>query len=175
VFKKPITTFAPVTNVPVGPDYVLGPGDSFSLTLWGRVDAQYPLVVDREGQVILPEVGALRVWGMKFGDLDGFLQHELSRKYTDFKMSVAMDRLRTIRVFVVGEASAPGTYTISSLSTVINALFAAGGPSKNGSLRKIRLLRNASAPAELDLYSFLQGGEKARMCGCRTAIRSSFR
>jgi protein involved in polysaccharide export with SLBB domain len=162
VFRNPITTFAPVTNVPVGPDYVLGPGDSFLLTLWGRVDAQYPLVVDRDGQVILPEVGALRVWGMKFADLDGYLQHELSRKYTDFRMSVTMDRLRTIRVFVVGEASVPGTYTVSSLSTVINALFAAGGPSKNGSLRKIRLLRDASAPAEIDLYSFLLGGDKAR-------------
>jgi protein involved in polysaccharide export with SLBB domain len=162
VFRNPITTFAPVTNVPVGPDYVIGPGDSFSLTLWGRINAQYPLVVDRDGQVILPEVGALKVWGMKFGDLDGYLQHELSRKYTDFKMSVTMDRLRTIRVFVVGEASAPGTYTISSLSTVINALFAAGGPSKNGSLRKIRLLRNASTPAEIDLYSFLLGGDKAQ-------------
>jgi len=162
VFKKPITTFAPVTDVPVGPDYVVGPGDSFSLTLWGRVDAQYMLLVDRNGQVVLPEVGALRVWGMKFGDLEGYLQHELSRKYTDFKMSVTMDRLRTIRAFVVGEASAPGAYTISSLSTVINALFAAGGPSKNGSLRKIRLLRNASAPVEIDLYSFLQGGDKAQ-------------
>jgi len=162
VFRNPITTFAPVTNVPVGPDYVVGPGDSFSLTLWGRVDAQYALEVDRDGQVILPEVGALKVWGMKFGDLDGYLQHELSRKYTDFKMSVTMDRLRTIRVFVVGEASTPGTYTISSLSTVINALFAAGGPSKNGSLRKILLRRNAGAPMELDLYSFLQGGDKAQ-------------
>jgi len=162
VFRNPITTFAPVTNVPVGSDYVVGPGDSFSLTLWGRVNGQHILRVDRDGQVILPEVGALKVWGMKFGDLDGYLQHELSRKYTDFKMSVTMDRLRTIRVYVVGAAATPGTYTVSSLATVINALFAAGGPSKNGSLRKIRLLRNASTPVELDLYRFLQGGDRAR-------------
>jgi protein involved in polysaccharide export with SLBB domain len=162
VFSKPITTFAPVTNVPVGPDYVVGPGDSFSLTLWGRVDAQYSLLVDRNGLVVLPEVGALKVWGMKFADLEAYLQHELARKYTDFKMSVTMDRLRTIRVFVVGEASVPGTYTVSSLSTVINGLFAAGGPSKNGSLRKIRLLRNAAEPAELDLYGFLLGGDKTK-------------
>ncbi len=162
VFSKPITTFAPVTNVPVGPDYVIGPGDEFILTMWGRADGQFPLRVDRDGQIVLPEVGALKVWGMKFGDLEGYLQHELSRKYTDFKMSVTMDRLRTIRVFVVGEASVPGAYTVSSLSTVINALFAAGGPSKNGSLRKIRLLRNAGEPAEFDLYSFLLGGDKAK-------------
>jgi protein involved in polysaccharide export with SLBB domain len=162
VFSKSVTTFAPVTNVPVGPDYVIGPGDSFSLTLWGRVDAQYTLVVDRDGQVLLPEVGVLKVWGMKFGGLEGYLQHELSRKYTDFKMSITMDRLRTIRVFVVGEAAAPSTYTVSSLSTVINGLFAAGGPSKNGSLRKIRLLRNTSDPVELDLYGFLLGGDKTK-------------
>ena len=162
VFSKPISTFAPVTNVPVGQDYIIGPGDAFTLTMWGRADGQFSLQVDRDGQIVLPEVGALKVWGMKFGDLEGYLQHELSRKYTDFKMSITMDRLRTVRVFVVGEASAPGTYTISSLSTVINALFAAGGPSKNGSLRRIRLSRNTSEPVELDLYGFLLGGDKTK-------------
>jgi protein involved in polysaccharide export with SLBB domain len=162
VFSKPITTFAPVTNVPVGPDYVIGPGDAFTLTMWGRADGQFPLQVDRDGQIVLAEVGALKVWGMKFGDLEGYLQHELARKYTDFKMSITMNRLRTMQVFVVGEASTPGTYTVSSLSTVINALMAAGGPSKNGSLRKIRLFRNASDPGELDLYGFLLGGDKTK-------------
>jgi len=125
VFAAPVLTFAPVTDVPVGPDYVIGPGDSFILTLWGRVDAQFLLQVDRNGQVVVPQVGALRVWGMKFSEMEDYLQHELSRKYSDFKMSVAMDRLRVIRVFVVGEASKPGSYTISSLATVINALVAA--------------------------------------------------
>lgn len=161
VFREPVTTFAPVTNVPVGPDYVIGPGDSFTLTLWGRVDAQYPLRVDRNGQIILPEVGALKVWGMTFGELDGYLRHELSRKHTDFKMSVAMDRLRTITVYVVGEALTPGSYTVSSLSTVINGLFAAGGPSKNGSLRKVRLLRTGDDPVVIDLYDFLLGGDRS--------------
>jgi protein involved in polysaccharide export with SLBB domain len=160
VFQRPVSTFAPVLNVPVGPDYVIGPGDSFTVALWGRTDARYTLTVDRNGQVVLPEVGALRVWGMKFGALESYLYSELSRKFTDFKMSVAMDRLRTVQVFVVGEATAPGTYTISSLSTVINALFAAGGPSKNGSLRKIRLLRGGGDPNEIDLYNFLLGGDR---------------
>lgn len=160
IFQQPISTFAPVSNVPVGPDYVIGPGDRFTVTLWGRADGQYALRVDRSGQVVLPEVGALRVWGMSFAELESFLQRELSRKYTDFRMSVAMDRLRTIRVFVVGEAAAPGSYTVSSLSTVINALFAAGGPSKNGSLRKIRLLRQGAEPVAVDLYDFLLGGER---------------
>jgi len=160
VFSRPISTFAPVTNVPVGPDYVVGPGDAFTVTMWGRVDAQYTLLVDRDGQIVLPEVGALKIWGMKFEELHGYLQHEMSRKFTDFKMSVTMDRLRTVRVFVVGEASVPGGYTISSLSTVINALFAAGGPSKNGSLRTIRVLRNGTDPVQIDLYDFLLGGDK---------------
>lgn len=161
VFASPVSTFAPVTDVPVGPDYVIGPGDSFSVTLWGRVDAQFILQVDRNGQVVVPQVGALKVWGMKFGELEDYLQHELSRKYSDFKMSVAMDRLRVIRVFVVGEASKPGSYTISSLATVINALVAAGGPSKNGSLRNIQLRRNGAEPVTIDLYDFLLGGDRS--------------
>jgi polysaccharide export outer membrane protein len=161
VFSRPVTTFAPVTNVPVGPDYVIGPGDAFTLTMWGRVDAQHTLQVDQNGQVVLPEVGALKVWGLKFGELSDYLQHELSRKFTDFKMSVSMDRLRVVRVVVVGEASAPSSYTVSSLSTVINGLFAAGGPSKNGSLRKIQLLRNGAEPVQIDLYKFLLGGDKS--------------
>jgi polysaccharide export outer membrane protein len=161
VFQTPVSTFAPITNVPVGPDYVIGPGDSFTVTLWGRIDARHTLVVDRNGQVILPEVGALKVWGMKFGALESYLYNEISRKFTDFKMSVTMERLRTIQVFIVGEAATPGTYTVSSLSTVINALFAAGGPSKNGSLRKIRLLRNGAEPNQVDLYEFLLGGDRS--------------
>ena len=162
VFRGPVTTFAPVTNVPVGPDYVVGPDDRFTITLWGRIDAQYAVQVDRNGQIVLPEVGALRVWGMTFAEMESFLQHELSRKYTDFRMSIAMDRLRTIRVFVVGEARTPGAYTISSLSTVINALFAAGGPSRNGTLRKVRLSRSGQEPVEIDLYDFLMGGDKSQ-------------
>lgn len=161
VFARPVSTFAPVTDVPVGPDYVIGPGDSFSVTLWGRVNAQFVLQVDRNGQVIVPEVGALRVWGMTFGEMESFLQNELSRKYTDFRMSVAMDRLRVIRVFVVGEAATPGSYTVSSLSTVINALVAAGGPSKNGSLREIQLRRSGAEPVSIDLYDFLLGGDRS--------------
>jgi protein involved in polysaccharide export with SLBB domain len=161
IFRQPVTTFAPVSNIPVGPDYIIGPGDRFTLTLWGRIDAQYPLRVDRSGQIVLPDVGALKVWGMKLGQLDDYLHRELSRKYPEFKMSIAMDRLRTIQAFVVGEVSVPGSYTLSSLSTVINALFAAGGPSKNGSLRHVRLLRSADEPVEVDLYDFLLGGDRS--------------
>ena len=157
-----MTTFAPVANIPIGPDYVIGPGDCFTLTLWGRIDGQHIVQVDRSGQIVLPEVGALQVWGMRFSEMESYLQHELSRKFTDFRMSVAMDRLRTVQVFVVGDVSAPGTYTVSPLSTAINALFAAGGPTKNGTLRKIRLSRNGQEPVEMDLYDFLLGGNKSK-------------
>ena len=162
VFSGSVSTFAPVTNVPVGPDYVVGPGDSFTLTLWGRVNAQYPVTIDTTGEIILPELGVLGVAGMTFGKLEDYLTHQFSRKNTDFKMAITMGRLRTIRVYVVGEAGAPSSYTLSSLSTIINAVFAAGGPSKNGTLRNIRLVRNGQEPITLDLYDFLLAGNKAK-------------
>ena len=161
VFQRPVSTFAPVTNVPVGPDYIVGPGDNFTVTLWGRINAQYTVTVSRSGEIAMPEVGVLKVWGMTFGGLEDYLEHEFSRKYTDFKMAVIMGRLRTIQVYVVGEARTPGSYTLSSLSTVINAIFAGGGPSKNGTLRKIRLLKNEGEPVIIDLYDFLLGGDKS--------------
>jgi protein involved in polysaccharide export with SLBB domain len=160
VFQRPVSTFAPVTNFPVGPDYIVGPGDSFMVTLWGRVNAQYSVEIDRDGQIVLPEVGVLKVSGMKLAAMQDYLQDQLGRKQTDFKMVVTMGRLRTMKVFVVGEARIPGSYTVSSLSTVINAIFAAGGPSKNGSLRDIRLLRNSQPILHIDLYKFLLGGDK---------------
>jgi len=162
LFRKPVSTFAPVTNVPVGPDYAVGPGDSFTVTLWGRINAQYHVTVNRNGEINLPEVGVLKVWGMRFDKLQDYLEHEFSRKHTDFKMAVTMDRLRTITVYVVGEAQTPGSYSLSSLSTVINALFAAGGPTKRGTLRGIRLTRNDGTSATIDLYEFLLGGDKSK-------------
>jgi len=161
VFREPVSTFAPVTDVPVGPDYVVGPGDTFTVTLWGRVNAQYTVTLNRNGEVVLPDVGVLSLSGMTVGRLQDYLRDQFSRKHTDFKMAITMGRLRTIRVYVVGEAQTPGSYTLSSLSTVINALFAAGGPSKNGSLRKVRLLRNRQESVTIDLYEFLLGGDKS--------------
>lgn len=161
VFQRAVSTFTPVTNVPVGLDYIVGPGDTFTVTLWGRVNAQYAVEIDRNGQIVLPEVGVLNVSGMTMKEMQDYLQDQLARKQTDFKMAVTMGRLRTIKVFVVGEAITPGSYTVSSLSTIINALFAAGGPSKNGTLRDIRLLRNSQEPRHIDLYDFLLGGDKS--------------
>jgi protein involved in polysaccharide export with SLBB domain len=161
VFQRPVSTFAPVTSVPVAADYLVGPGDTFMLTLWGRVNAQYVVEINRNGQIVLPEIGVLNVSGMTMAQMENYLQDQVARKQTDFKMAVTMGRLRTIKVYVVGEAKTPGSYTISSMSTVINALFAAGGPTKNGTLRDIQLMRNNSKPMHVDLYKFLIGGDKS--------------
>jgi protein involved in polysaccharide export with SLBB domain len=162
IFRGSVSTFAPVTNVPVGADYVVGPGDNFTITLWGRTSVQYSVTINRNGEIVLPEVGVLNVAGMQMVQLQSYLEDQFSRKHTDFKMAVTMGRLRTVTVFVVGEVKAPGSYTLSSLSTVINALFAAGGPSKNGTLRKIRLNRGTEKGVTLDLYDFLLGGDKSK-------------
>jgi protein involved in polysaccharide export with SLBB domain len=162
VFDVNVSTFAPIEDVPVGGDYVVGPGDTFVVTLWGRVNEQYRVMINRNGEVALPEIGMVRVSGMTFDAMESFLQDQFSRKHTDFRMAVTMGRLRSIRAFVVGEAKAPGSFTVSSLSTVINALFAAGGPSKNGSLRNIRLSRTGQERVIIDLYDFFLGGDKSK-------------
>jgi protein involved in polysaccharide export with SLBB domain len=161
VFQRPVSTFAPVTSFPVASDYVVGPGDTFTITLWGRINAQYVVEINRNGQIVLPEIGVLNVSGMTMSQMENYLQDQVARKQTDFKMAVTMGRLRSIKVFVVGETKTPGSYTISSMSTVINALFAAGGPTKNGTLRDVQLLRNNSKPLHIDLYKFLLGGDKS--------------
>ncbi len=162
VFRKSVSSFAAIANVPVGPDYVIGPGDNFTVTMWGRANAQYSVTVNRNGEIVLPEVGVLNVSGMTFEKLKDYLQNELSRKFTDFKMSITMGRLRTIRVFVVGQTQTPGSYTLSSLSTVVNAMFTFGGPSKNGSLRQVQVSRMSAEPMIIDMYDFLLGGDKSQ-------------
>jgi len=159
-FRKDVSTFTPVTNVPVGPDYVIGPGDSFTIYLWGKAEETYSVSVNRDGCIYVPRLGTLNVSGLTFSELKNHLTRKFKQYYPAFEMSITMGRLRTIQVFIVGEARNPGTYSVSSLSTIITALFAAGGPSKNGSLRDIRLLRNGDVVKHLDLYDFFIRGSK---------------
>ena len=161
-FLSKTSSFAPVADVPVGPDYVIGPGDSFTITLWGRVEGSYPVEVDRNGEISIPKIGVIKVWGLTFSQLQKFLFEQISKYYKEFQMNVTMDRLRTIRVFVVGEAQTPGSYILSSLSTVYHALIAAGGPSKKGSMRHIQLLRDGKVTETIDLYDFFLRGERSR-------------
>ncbi len=162
LFRTAVSTFAPVTDVPVGPDYVIGPGDRFNISLWGRIEGSYQVEVNRNGEITLPKTGTLKVWGLTFAELKKYLLAEFSRHYKDFHINVVMARLRTIRVFAIGEVVTPGSYTLSSLSTVYNALFAAGGPSKRGTMRNIKLIRNGETIQTIDLYDFLLKGDKSQ-------------
>jgi len=162
LFASPISTFAPVDNVPVGPDYILGPGDDILINISGTMEGGVVLTVDRNGEITLPSAGPVRVWGLAFPQVDRLIHEQLSKYYRGFKASVTMGRLRTITVYVVGEVCQPGAFTLSSLATMTNALFAAGGPMKMGSLRNIELKRNQDTVGKIDLYDFLLHGDKTR-------------
>ncbi|HKZ57915.1 MAG TPA: SLBB domain-containing protein [Thermodesulfovibrionales bacterium] len=162
LFRNPPSTFAPVEKVPVGPDYVIGPGDEIRITVWGRIEGQWSAVVDRDGNINIPKVGILGVTGLSFKELKDLLYKEFSKYYTGFEMNVSMAVLRTIRVYIVGNAERPGAYTVSSLSTIVNALFEAGGPSKTGTMRDIQVKRNGKTFVHFDLYDFLLKGDKTK-------------
>ncbi|HEV2578649.1 MAG TPA: SLBB domain-containing protein [Acidobacteriaceae bacterium] len=162
LFRRVPTTFAPVQNVPVGPSYVVGPGDELVLQLAGQVNRQMRVTVDREGAIQLPELGTVHVAGLTYADLPGFLNRQLGRIYRNFTLSVSMGALRTIQVFVVGEARRPGSFSVSSLSTLLNALFASGGPSATGSVRDIQVKRNGQTIDHFDLYDLLLRGDKSK-------------
>jgi len=162
LFGTTVSTFAPVDDIPVGPDYVLGPGDDLMINVWGPTDSFMVRTVDRNGRIVLPRIGDLRVWGLTFSQADRLIREQLSRYFRGYQTSVTMGRLRTVRVHVVGEVCQPGSYVLSSLSNLTTALFSAGGPTKLGSLRDIRLLRNGRLVGTLDLYDFLLRGDRAR-------------
>lgn len=162
LFRRPPSTFAPVEKVPVGPDYVIGPGDEMRITVWGKIEGQWDVVVDRDGNIAIPKVGILGVTGLTFKELKELLHREFSKYFTGFEMNVSMGALRTIRVYVVGNAQRPGAYTVSSLSTLVNALFEAGGSSKTGSMRNIQVKRNGKTIVTFDMYDFLLKGDKTK-------------
>lgn len=156
------STFAPVERIPVPADYVVGPGDELLIRVWGQIDMNYRTVVDRTGSIYLGKVGTFAVAGLKYDHLHDYLQTELSRMFKNFELSVTMGELRSIQVFVVGQVKRPGTYTVGSLSTLVNALFASGGPSKSGSMRRIQLKRGEKVVTTLDLYGLIVNGDKSQ-------------
>ena len=153
-------TYTPVTNIAPPANYVLGPGDEVQLQVWGAIDLATKLVVDSKGQITIPKVGAVTVAGISVGKLEPTLKAHIGKVFTNIDLSASVAKLRSIQVYVVGQAQRPGTYTLSSLSTLVNALFASGGPSANGSLRAIQLKRGGQLLAELDLYDFIAKGDK---------------
>ena len=145
-------------DLPVGPDYVVGPGDSLSINLWGGISQRLLRTVDREGRLTLPEAGALLVSGKSLGELQDSVQRVLRTQFRDVSADVSLLRLRTVRVYVVGDVSSPGAYDLSSLSTPLNALFAAGGVTASGSLRHLQHYRGNQLLEEVDGYDLLLHG-----------------
>jgi protein involved in polysaccharide export with SLBB domain len=145
-------------DIPIGPDYILGVGDGLTINLWGGVSQSFSRTVDREGKIVLPEAGTIVVAGLTLGRAQALVQSALSQQFRDAKVAVTIARLRTVRVYVVGDVQRPGAYDISSLSTPLNALYAAGGPTSIGSLRVARHFRGKELVREVDLYDFLLRG-----------------
>ena len=162
LFRGVPSTFAPVDDVPVTPDYLVGPGDELYIRAWGQIDIDYRATVDRNGTIAIPRVGVINVAGIKYQDLSAFVKTAVSRVFRNFELTVTMGRLRSIQVFVVGQARRPGSYTVSSLATLVNAVFAAGGPSARGSMRSIQLKRGNQIVADMDLYDLLVYGDKSK-------------
>ena len=158
LFQSPPSTFAPITNVPVPGNYLLGPGDELVVFLWGRLDETMHLVVDRNGMLDVPHVGPVPVLGLSFDDARKVLRHKLEAM-TGVNARVSMGSLRSIRVFVLGEVRNPGLYTVSALSTLTNALLASGGPTRLGTLRRVELKRNNKVISSVDFYEFLLKGK----------------
>jgi len=145
-------------DVVAGPDYIVGPGDSLTIDLWGGISQNLTRVIDREGRVMLPESGAMQVAGMSLDRVQTAIAEVLRKQYRDVQVAVTVSRLRSIRVYVVGDVQRPGAYDISSLSSSLNALYAAGGPTNIGSLRMLRHYRGKQLVGEIDLYDFLLHG-----------------
>ena len=148
-----------VTDVPAPANYVLGVGDEVDLKVWGMVDLALRLPVDRNGQITVPKVGPVTVAGVQADQLEKHLRAQIGRVFSNFELSATLGRLRTVQVFVVGQARKPGAYMVSSLSTLISALFDSGGPAATGSMRKIQLVRQGKTVTVLDLYKFIHAGD----------------
>jgi polysaccharide export outer membrane protein len=145
-------------DLPAGPDYVVGPGDSLAINLWGGVSQRLYRTVDREGRLTLPEAGPLLVSGRTLGDVQQEVQRVLRTQFREVSADVSLLRLRTVRVYVVGDVTEPGAYDLSSLSTPLNALFAAGGVTPRGSLRRLQHYRGKQLLEEVDAYDLLLHG-----------------
>jgi polysaccharide biosynthesis/export protein len=159
LFDRAPSTFAPMTNVPVPSDYVVGAGDDLSVQLYGSQNRTLRLTVGRDGRISFPEIGPINVAGERFNTVKETIESRVERQLIGVRASVSMGDTRTIRVFVLGEARRPGTYTISSLATMTSALYAAGGIKPIGSMRRIQLKRQGTLVRTLDLYDLLIRGD----------------
>ena len=159
VFQNPTSASGTIPiDFPASPDYVVGPGDGLTIDLWGGVSQRLVRTVDHEGRIALPEIGPMLVNGQTLGDVQQSVQRLLRTQFRDVSADVSLSRLRTVRVYVVGDVNHPGPYDVSSLSTPLNALLAAGGPTSDGSMRIVKHYRGDTLVQQVDLYDlFLRG------------------
>lgn len=150
-------------DLPAGPEYVLGPGDGLNIDLWGSVSQRLQRVVDREGRLSLPEIGTIQVAGHTLGDVQRIVQSALRGQFRQLEADVSLDRLRAVRIYVVGDVKRPGAYDVSSLSTPLNALYQAGGPTSRGSMRIVKHYRANQLVENVDLYDLLLRGVQSGM------------
>jgi protein involved in polysaccharide export with SLBB domain len=162
LFNHVPSTFAPLNMAPVPSDYVIGPDDELRIRVWGQVNFQSNLRVDRSGDIYLPQVGPVHVAGLPFSALDEHLRQAIGRVYRNFDLTADLGQIKAIQVYVAGEARRPGVYTVSSLSTLVDTLFASGGPSIQGSMRHIELKRGGQVVTDFDLYDLLVRGDKSK-------------
>jgi protein involved in polysaccharide export with SLBB domain len=153
--------FAPAEGTAVSPDYPLGAGDQLIIRAWGSIDVDVKVTIDRNGQIVIPKVGSVSMAGVKVSQSEAVIKQALAKNYKGFEVNVTLGQLRAITVYVVGQARRPGSYTLSSMSTLSSGLFASGGPNANGSVRRVQLKRAGQLVTEFDLYGFLSQGRAA--------------
>ena len=162
LFANAPTTFAPAASIPVSGDYLLGPGDTLDILFYGKTNSAFSLEINREGAVDFPELGPVGLAGLTYGEAKEMLQARIAAQIIGTKVSISMGSLRSMQIFVLGEAFKPGAYTVSSLSTITHALVSSGGVSNIGSLRNIQLKRQGEVVATLDLYDLLLSGDTSK-------------
>ncbi|MBT5953442.1 hypothetical protein HOG98_01855 [bacterium] len=160
IFEQNLNKPFNITNIPVGEDYILGPDDNLIIRIWGKLEEKLEVTIDNNGFIYIPKVGNVTISGETFGNAKKIIKKELEQFYVNFDLSVTMGRLRTMKVFILGEVQQPGAYDVSSLSTLVMSLYVAGGPNKTGSLRNIILKRNNKIVKKVDLYEYLLNGDR---------------
>lgn len=161
LFSDVPSTFAPFDSAQVNQEYVIGTGDELQVRGWGMVDIDVSATVDRSGAIFIPRVGSVKVSGVQYKDLQGYLKKAVGKIYNNFELTASIAQTRAVQIYVVGHAVRPGTYTLSAMSTLLNALFTSGGPDASGSMRNIQLKRGSQTVTTLDLYDMLVKGDKS--------------
>ena len=162
LFAGEPTTYQPGALVPVEPNYSLGPGDELSIQFYGKVNDYFEQTISRDGSISFPKIGPLSVAGLTFAEAKGLIDRKVAEEYIGVNVSLSMGALRSIRVFVLGEAHKPGTYTVPALSTITNVLFLSGGVTDIASLRNVQLKRDGKVSSVLDLYDLLLSGDRSK-------------